>query len=134
MGCHPIFNPMPKVKRIYRAPSSPGYSSHSEFNSFNASEIQNILCDRLVLVHGNPLDYDYGWDLESFGRVHDVDRKMVVHGENIGCVLSIVMLKCSKKNQTGWLLNKITKHNSFGVTLFFSLTGKEVGVSASVFP
>jgi hypothetical protein len=62
-------------------------TSHSEFTSLRASEIQNILRDRLVLVHGNPFDYDYGWDLESFGRVHDVDKKTAVHGEIIGHVL-----------------------------------------------
>ena len=33
----------------------------------------------LILVHGNPLNYDYQWDLESFGLLYDVD--ITVHGE-----------------------------------------------------
>jgi hypothetical protein len=56
-------------------------ASHSEFSSLHAKDIQRILRDRLILVHGNPLDYGYGWDLESLGRVYDVDRKTNVHGE-----------------------------------------------------
>jgi hypothetical protein len=57
-------------------------SSHSDFKSLHAKDIQRILRDRLILVHGNPLDYEYGWDLESFGRVYDVDRKLTVQGES----------------------------------------------------
>ena len=75
-------------------------TSHSEFKTLHAGEIQNILCDCLVLVHGNPLDYDYGWDLESFRWVHDVDQKTVVHGENLGCVLSSVLLKLGSVSTT----------------------------------
>ena len=75
-------------------------TSHSEFKTIHSSEIQNILRDHQVLVHGNPLYYDYGWDLESFGQVHNVDRKMVVHGENIGCVLSSVLPKLESVSTT----------------------------------
>jgi hypothetical protein len=57
-------------------------SSHSDFKSLRDKDIQRILRDRLILVHGNPLDYEYGWDLESFGRVYDVDRKLTVQGES----------------------------------------------------
>lgn len=55
-------------------------ASHSEFSSLHDRDIQRILRDRLILVHGNPLDYNYGWDLESFGRLHDVDSMTSVHG------------------------------------------------------
>lgn len=56
-------------------------TSHSEFSRLHARDVQKILRERLILVHGNPLGYDYGWDLESMGRLYDVDRKMTVHGE-----------------------------------------------------
>jgi hypothetical protein len=56
-------------------------TSSSEFSSLNAREIQSVLRERLILVHGNPSDYKYGWDLESFGRVYDVDKKITVHGK-----------------------------------------------------
>jgi len=56
-------------------------ASHSEFSSLHARDIQRILRHRLILVHGNPFDYKYGWDLESFGRLHDVDKEISVHGE-----------------------------------------------------
>ena len=67
-------------------------TSHSEFLSLHAKVIQSILRDRLILVHGNPLDYNYGWDLESFGEVHDVDVNTMVHGE-IGILLSNAFTK-----------------------------------------
>jgi hypothetical protein len=56
-------------------------ASHSEFLSLDANDIQSILRDRLILVHGNPFDYNYGWDLESIGRVYDVDMETTIHGE-----------------------------------------------------
>jgi hypothetical protein len=56
-------------------------SSHSDFSKLHSRDIQRILRDRLILVHGNPLDYSYGWDLESFGRLFDVDAKIQVHGD-----------------------------------------------------
>lgn len=56
-------------------------ASHSDFMSLHARDIQRILRDRLILVHDNPIDYNYRWDLESFGRVHDVDMKTSVQGE-----------------------------------------------------
>jgi hypothetical protein len=55
-------------------------ASHSEFMNLHAREIQKILRQRIILVHGCPLDYNYGWDLESFGRLYDVNRKTTVHG------------------------------------------------------
>jgi hypothetical protein len=56
-------------------------SSYSDFSSLNARDIQNVLRERLILVHGVPFDYNYGWDLDSFGRLYDVDKKITVHGE-----------------------------------------------------
>ena len=57
-------------------------SSHSDFKRLHARDVQKILRDRLILVHGNPLDYEYGWDLDSFSQVYDVDKRITVHGEN----------------------------------------------------
>lgn len=75
----------PNANSITYAPESDQsrifVTSHSEFSSLGARDIQKILRDRLILVHGNPLDYAYGWDLHSIGRVYDVDRTTTVHGE-----------------------------------------------------
>lgn len=57
-------------------------SSYSEFLSLHARDIQRILRERIILVHGHVLDYNYGWNLESFGRLHDVDKKVSVQGES----------------------------------------------------
>jgi hypothetical protein len=55
-------------------------SSHSEFSKLHASDIQGILRQRLILVHGVPIDCEYRWDLESIDRLFDVDKKINVHG------------------------------------------------------
>ena len=65
-------------------------ASHSEFSSLHARDIQRILRERLILVHGNPFDYSYGWNLESFGQLHDVDKKISVHGEIRTLLLNIL--------------------------------------------
>ena len=53
-----------------------------EFSSLTAGDIQKILHQWIILVHGNPIDYNYDWDLESFSRLYDVDKMTTVHGEN----------------------------------------------------
>lgn len=69
-------------------------ASHSEFTGLHARDVQKILRERVILVHGNPLDYSYGWDLDSFGRLYDVDRKATVHGEIlIFYILKVIRLK-----------------------------------------
>jgi hypothetical protein len=45
------------------------------------SIVQDILRERIIVVHSNPLDFDYKWNLKSFGRIFDVDKKIHVHGE-----------------------------------------------------
>ena len=55
---------------------------HSEFLSLTAGDIQKILHQWIILVHKNPIDYNYDWDLESFGQLYDVDKMTTVHGEN----------------------------------------------------
>ena len=56
-------------------------ASHSEFKSLHARDVQGILRECAILVHGNTFDYEYGWNLESFGHLYDVDKKRTVHGE-----------------------------------------------------
>jgi hypothetical protein len=65
-------------------------TSHSEFSKLHPRDIQRILRQRLILVHGNPIDFDYGWDLDSFGRIYDVDKKTTVHGGFLPCQLNIL--------------------------------------------
>jgi hypothetical protein len=76
---------LPSAKTMTYAPGSDQsrifVASHSEFLSLHARDVQSILRERFILVHGNQFDYNYGWNLESFGRLHDVDKKITVHGE-----------------------------------------------------
>ena len=69
-------------------------ASYLEYSNLHARDIQRILHDRLILVHDNPIDYNYGWDLESFARVYDVDMKTTVQGE-IGILLLDLFTKTS---------------------------------------
>lgn len=68
-------------------------ASHSDFLSLEARDIQRILRERLILVHGNSFDYNYGWDLESFARLHDIDKKVSVHGETAVASVQCLSLK-----------------------------------------
>ena len=86
-------------------------TSHSEFYSLHARDIQRILRDRLILVHSNPLDYDYGYNLESFGRVYDVDRQTSIQGE-IPCPLCLT--RCLNLFQ--FQRNFITRSLTFAIT------------------
>jgi hypothetical protein len=68
-------------------------SPYSEFASLHARDIQSILRQRLILVHGVPIDYNYGWDLESMSRLYDVDKKTHIHGEIDVIFVKYVCLK-----------------------------------------
>ena len=56
-------------------------ASNSEFLSLPAKDVQSILQKRVILVHGNTFDHNYVWDLESFGQLYDVNKKVMVQGE-----------------------------------------------------
>jgi hypothetical protein len=56
-------------------------ASHSDFSRLEDREVQGILRERIILVHDNPLGYDYKWDLKSFARLYDVEKKTTIHGE-----------------------------------------------------
>jgi hypothetical protein len=79
-------------------------SRHSDFSGLHARDIQSILRQRLILVHGVPIDYDYGWDLESISRLYDVDKKTNVHGE-VGIPFKNICLNCIS------VLSKVDPHH-----------------------
>ena len=67
-GLPPHLQPNAK-SRMYIPGSNPSrifVASHSKFSILEDREVQGILRERIVLVHNNPLDYDYKWDLKSF--------------------------------------------------------------------
>jgi hypothetical protein len=68
-------------------------ASHSAFLSLEDREVQRILRQRLILVHGHPFDYNYGWDLKSFARLHDVDKKVSVLGKPVVACLPPLLTK-----------------------------------------
>jgi hypothetical protein len=76
---------LPSAKDVSYTPGSDQsrvfVASQSEFSTLPASVVQNILRERLILVHGNTFDQNYRWDLESFGRLYDVDKNVTVQGE-----------------------------------------------------
>ena len=81
-------------------------SCQSEFSRLHARDVQRILRERLILVHGNVLDYNYGWDLESFARLHDVDNTVEVHGKIHVFFLQFVVTK------TTFSFNESSSHRS----------------------
>jgi hypothetical protein len=57
-------------------------SSSDDFSRLEDTAVQDILRRRVMLVHDNQFDYNYGWNLKSFARLYDVDKKISVLGEN----------------------------------------------------
>ena len=56
-------------------------SPHSDYVTLTPQEILGVLRHRNIIVHGHPLTYDYGWNLETFGHLYDVDRKTTIQGK-----------------------------------------------------
>ena len=80
----PHLQPEAKIKEYLPGSGQSRFyvASHSEFSSLTAGDIQKILHQQIILVHGNPIDYNYDWDLESFSWLYDVDKMTTMHGEN----------------------------------------------------
>ena len=56
-------------------------SSSADFSRLEDTAVQDILRQRVMLVHGNQFEYNYGWNLKSFARLYDVDKKISLLGE-----------------------------------------------------
>jgi hypothetical protein len=68
-------------------------SSQSEFSRLETAEVQRILRQRLILVHGHTFEYNYGWDLPSLARLHDVDKMVSVLGKTVfSSVMSFTLI------------------------------------------
>lgn len=58
-------------------------SSYADFSDMDSADIQGVLRQRVILVHGHAFDCNYGWDLASMGRLYDVDKKVSVLGKTL---------------------------------------------------
>lgn len=68
----------------YNTDSSPSricVFPYVEYIQHKPAMIQRILRDRHILVHGVPLEHEYGWDIETLGTVWDVDKPTTVQGK-----------------------------------------------------
>ena len=54
---------------------------NSEFLTLPAKDVQSIFWKQVILVNENTFDHNYIWDPESFGWLHDIDKKVTVQGE-----------------------------------------------------
>ena len=99
-------------------------SSHAEFSSLPAREVQKLLSKRIILVHGTPIDFRYGWDLESFGRLYDVDKKTTVHGEIIFHLIQWVWLKQAPVSTHFDAHNPELRHHQGTLREFHEITKK----------
>lgn len=68
-----IYTPNSNQSRFFVAP-------HSEYIQLNQQQILGVLRQRNIIVHGQSFNHEYGWNLESFARLYDVDRMTTVHG------------------------------------------------------
>ena len=54
---------------------------HLKYINLTPQTILGVLCERHIIIHGHPFDHPYGWNLDSFACLYDVDKIMMVHGE-----------------------------------------------------
>lgn len=88
------YMPKSNQSRLFVAP-------HSEYINLTPQQILGVFRERHILIHGHPFDHEYGWNLESFARLYDVDRPTTVHGEmNFKSI--IIILTTVSKLLTGW--------------------------------
>jgi hypothetical protein len=50
-----------------------------------------VLHERHIIVHSHPFDHQYGWNLDSFARLYDVDKLTTVHDE-ANFILIVILL------------------------------------------
>jgi hypothetical protein len=55
-------------------------ASHSEYIDLTPQTILGVLRERHIIVNGHPFNEKYGWNLDSFARLYDVDKPTTVHG------------------------------------------------------
>ena len=54
---------------------------HSEYINLTPQTVLGVLRKRHIIVHSHPFDHQYGWNLNSFACLHDIDKITMVHGE-----------------------------------------------------
>ena len=63
---------------------------HSEYINLTPQTILGVLHKRHIIVHSHPFDHQYGWNLDSFAHLYDIDKITTVHSE--ANFISIVIL------------------------------------------
>lgn len=84
---------LPSAKSLTYLPKSEQsrffVSPHLEYIKLTPQQVLGVLRERHLIIHGHPFDHQYGWNLESFAHLYDVDRSTTVHGET-KFIMSIV--------------------------------------------
>jgi hypothetical protein len=50
-----------------------------------------VLHKRHIIVHSHPFDHQYGWNLDSFACLYNIDKLTTVHGE-ANFILIVILL------------------------------------------
>ena len=53
---------------------------HLEYINLTPQTTLGVLCKGHIIVHSHLFDHQYGWNLDSFAHLYDIDKKLV-HGE-----------------------------------------------------
>jgi hypothetical protein len=71
-------------------------ASHSEYLRLTPQQILGVFRDRNIIVHGHPFNHEYGWNLETFGRLYDIDKLTTVQGERRFTLIVMLLTWCFK--------------------------------------
>lgn len=84
-----MYEPDSHQSRFFTAP-------HSEYVKLSSDTIQGVFRQRHILIHGNTFNYEYGWNLESFGRLYDVEMRTSIQGKSNFTLIIILLTTVSK--------------------------------------
>jgi hypothetical protein len=94
--------------------------------SISPQTILGVLCGRHIIVHSHPFDHQYGWNLDSFACLYDVDKLTTVHGE-ANFILIVILL-------TAMLEAALYMHPSRPDTRYFQGTLHDLFEITTTFP
>ena len=91
---------LPSATRLTYTPNSHQsrffVAPHSEYINLTPQTILGVLRERHIIVHDHPFADQYGWNLDSFARLYDVDKITTVHGEEMFISIVILLTTISK--------------------------------------
>ena len=57
------------------------FALHSEYINWTPQTVPGVLPKRHIIVHSHPFDHQYGWNLDGFAHLYNINKIMTVYSE-----------------------------------------------------